>query len=111
MSLRARMVLGAAGAVAVAVVLAAAATYVLARGQLRGEVDDSLQGRARAAAAFGVRLESSRPFPAIPVEPGAPRRGRQLPAGGVRRRCLLADPVVAPVRDSGHLEDPCRRSR
>ncbi len=70
MSLRARIALAAAGAVAVAVVLAAAATYVLVRGQLRGEVDDALRGRARAASAFGFRLQTPGPFPAIPVDPG-----------------------------------------
>jgi two-component system sensor histidine kinase MprB len=69
MSFRARVALAAAGAVAVAVVLAAVATYVLVRGQLRGEVDDALQGRARVVAAFGVRLGSPAGLPRIPVEP------------------------------------------
>jgi two-component system, OmpR family, sensor histidine kinase MprB len=69
-SLRARIALAAAGAVAVAVVLGAAATYVLVRGQLRGEVDDALRGRARAVEAFGLRLQRPGPFPSIPVDPG-----------------------------------------
>jgi two-component system sensor histidine kinase MprB len=69
MSFRARVALAAAGAVAVAVVLAAVATYVLVRGQLRGEVDDALQGRARVVATFGVRLGSPAGLPRIPVEP------------------------------------------
>jgi two-component system sensor histidine kinase MprB len=69
MSFRARVALAAAGAVAVAVVLAAVATYVLVRGQLRSEVDDALQGRARVVSTFGVRLGTRGGFPAIPVEP------------------------------------------
>ena len=69
MTFRARVALAAAGAAAVAVVLAAVATYVLVRGQLRGEVDDALQVRARVVATFGVRLDDRGGFPAIPVEP------------------------------------------
>ena len=77
--------------------------YVLVRGQLRGEVDDSLRGRARAAATFGVRLESSRPFPTIPVEPdGPPRRRRQLPAG----RSRANGDVVSPPSSSPSFQIP-----
>ena len=63
------MTIAAAAAVAVAVVLASAATYVLVRGQLRGEVDDALRGRARAAAAFGIRFDRLRPLPDVPGAP------------------------------------------
>jgi two-component system sensor histidine kinase MprB len=102
MSLRARMVLGAAGAVAVAVVLAAAATYVLARGQLRGEVDDALRGRARVAATFGIRLESSQPFPSIPVEPPVRLGG----AGSYLQVVTSAGDVVSPPSSSPSVQIP-----
>ncbi len=102
MSLRARIALAAAGAVAVAVVLAAAATYVLVRGQLRGEVDDALRGRARAAAAFGVRLESSRPFSAIPVEPGVRLGG----AGSYLQVVTSNGDVVSASRSTPSVEIP-----
>jgi two-component system, OmpR family, sensor histidine kinase MprB len=44
--LRRRLALAAAAAVAVAVLLASVAAYLLVRGQLRAEIDDSLQSRA-----------------------------------------------------------------
>jgi two-component system, OmpR family, sensor histidine kinase MprB len=47
---RQRLALAAAGAVAIAVLLASAAAYVLVRGQLRGEIDDSLRTRAEGIA-------------------------------------------------------------
>ena len=81
---------------AVAVVLAAAATYVLVRSQLRGEVDDALRGRARAAAAFGLRVESPRPFPTIPVDPGVRLGG----AGGYMQIVSSAGDVVFPTSPS-----------
>jgi two-component system sensor histidine kinase MprB len=47
---RQRLALAAAAAVAIAVLLASAAAYVLVRGQLRGEIDDSLRTRAEGIA-------------------------------------------------------------
>jgi two-component system sensor histidine kinase MprB len=46
MPFRRRLALAAAAAVAIAVLLASAAAYVLVRGQLRAEIDDSLRRRA-----------------------------------------------------------------
>jgi two-component system, OmpR family, sensor histidine kinase MprB len=63
------MTIAAAVAVAIAVVLASVATYVLVRGQLRGEVDDALRGRARAAARFDFRFLPLQPFPNLPGAP------------------------------------------
>ena len=57
MSFRTRLVLVAAGAVAVVVVLASAITYAIVRDELRGQVDDSLRARA-ASMQFGVHTES-----------------------------------------------------
>lgn len=56
MSFRRRLTLAAAGAVAVAVVLASTAAWFVVRGQLRGEVDDQLRQRAEAIKHFGVRI-------------------------------------------------------
>ena len=50
MPFRQRLALAAAAAVAIAVLLASAAAYVLVRGQLRGEIDDSLRTRAEGIA-------------------------------------------------------------
>jgi two-component system, OmpR family, sensor histidine kinase MprB len=85
--------LAAAAAVAVAVILAAVATYVLVRGQLRGEVDDALQGRARVVAPFGVALQPGRRFPRIPVEPGVRLGG----AGSYTQFVSAAGSVVFPL--------------
>ena len=53
MKLRTRIAVVAAGAVAVAVVLVSAAAFVLARQQLRSEIDDSLVERAVAIQRLG----------------------------------------------------------
>ncbi|HEU4656200.1 MAG TPA: HAMP domain-containing sensor histidine kinase [Capillimicrobium sp.] len=74
MSIRRRLVLLAAGAVAVAVAGAAVTTYVLARAQLRGQVDDSLRRMAPAIRTDGLAL------PALGA--GAVLRARlELPEG------------------------------
>jgi two-component system sensor histidine kinase MprB len=64
MSFRRRLTLLAAGAVALAIALAAVATYFLVRDQLRNQVDETLQERAREASTL--------------VEGGALRDGRRL---------------------------------
>jgi two-component system sensor histidine kinase MprB len=53
MSLRTRLGLASAVAVAVAVALATGATYLIVRGELRGQVDDALRGRADVAGHMG----------------------------------------------------------
>ncbi len=62
MSLRTRLTLAAAGAVAVAVLVASIGVYFVVRGQLRGEVDSSLRQRAE--------LIQRIPAGARPVAPG-----------------------------------------
>jgi two-component system, OmpR family, sensor histidine kinase MprB len=66
-TLRARIAAAAGLAVALAVIAAAAAVYLGVRGQLRGEVDESLRGRTEAVA--GLR------------GPGFPRGGPDGPPG------------------------------
>ncbi len=69
MALRRRVGLAAAAAVAIAVVLVACVSYLVVRGQLRGQVDDSLRAQA-AAIVRGAGLEQ--PFPGIPASAGGP---------------------------------------
>jgi two-component system sensor histidine kinase MprB len=59
MSFRARLALVATAAVALAVVLASAAVYVVVRNQLRGTVDDALKGRAAEISRFPLRAFQS----------------------------------------------------
>jgi len=88
-----RLTLVAAAAVAVIAVLGSVLTYVLVRGELRGEVDRSLRGSGRAAQRLsgagvprGLRLfrppanAPVPPFPAPPVRPGEPNLFFQLVA-------------------------------
>ena len=70
MTLRARSAAAAGLAVALAVIAAAAAVYLGVRGQLRGEVDESLRDRTEAVARFGA--------------PGALRSGAQQRCHGSR---------------------------
>lgn len=70
MSLRRRLTLVAAGAVAVTVVALAFAAYFLVAGMLRDQVDDSLRG---AAAATDDRIIQRLPADPPPVPPGAQR--------------------------------------
>lgn len=58
MSLRARLTLAVAAAVAVAVAGASALTFVLVRDELRGEVDDALQTRARTIGRLRIVLDA-----------------------------------------------------
>ena len=59
LSLRARLILAASSAVAVAVLLAAGAGYLIVRQQLRHQVDASLRSSAGAIGPFGPRIDMS----------------------------------------------------
>lgn len=69
MALRRRVGLSAAAAVAIAVILVALISYLVVRGQLRGQVDNSLRAQATAIT-HGAGLEQ--PFPGIPASAGGP---------------------------------------
>jgi two-component system sensor histidine kinase MprB len=69
MALRRRVGLAAAAAVAIAVLLVAIICYWVVRGQLRGQVDDSLRAQATAIA-HGAGLDQ--PFPGLPASAGGP---------------------------------------
>jgi len=89
-SLRARLTLAAAGAVAVAVLVSSIGVYFVVRGQLRGEVDSSLRQRADLIQKIPVGVienppSGSRPasggvgFPAVPpADLGGPSGYLQL---------------------------------
>lgn len=67
MTFRARIALAGAAAVAVAIAAASAITYVIVRGELRGEIDDALWSRAVTTRARIVEdAETGRRFLAIP---------------------------------------------
>lgn len=69
MTLRRRVGIAAAIAVAIAVVLVACVSYFVVRGQLRGQVDDSLRTQA-IAIQHGAELQE--PLPGIPASAGGP---------------------------------------
>ena len=80
MSFRRRITLVSAAAVAIAVIVGSALTYVLVRNQLRGQIDSSLRG-------FGVAIQTSskKLGPGVPgadlVRRRPPNAGRRPPFG------------------------------
>jgi two-component system, OmpR family, sensor histidine kinase MprB len=72
-SFKRRLTLLAAGAVAIAIIAAAATAYLLVRSELRGQVDESLRERALA-----TRMAIEGGAPPLPLEPG----GRNTPNPG-----------------------------
>jgi two-component system sensor histidine kinase MprB len=70
MTLRRRVGVAAAIAVAIAVILVAAISYWVVRGQLRGQVDDALRAQATAILQNPFTLEH--PVPGIPASAGGP---------------------------------------
>jgi two-component system, OmpR family, sensor histidine kinase MprB len=113
MTFRARLTLVSTAAVAVAVVLASGVIYVVARGQLRGQVDDALEARLHAVSyrmvAGGVRID----FPDLPFG-GASGYAQIVNADGEVFReegATLTLPVddrvreVAAGREDAFLED------
>jgi two-component system sensor histidine kinase MprB len=114
-SFRRRIALLAAAAVAVAVVLASALSYLLVAHQLRGQIDAQLRGRARnvpfllkreAAAGLAPSLADGvaprhNPFGALPPRPNQVRGYQQLvsSSGGVMfRSANVTLPVSAATR-------------
>lgn len=95
MSFRRRLTLLSAGAVAVAIIVTAAAAYLLVRSELRGQVDDSLRARAVVAATVaGPDFGDGRP-------PGI--GDRRIPGGGgLERPATVAQFVDA----SGNVSGP-----
>jgi two-component system sensor histidine kinase MprB len=110
MSLRRRMIVASAAAVAVAVLLAAAITYFVARGELHDQVDDSLRDTAAELAedrvlffrapgpppAGHVEVQREEPPARAPFEAPAPGPGGPvvLPAPDAGERLVLAMPPL-----------------
>ena len=90
MSLRRRVAFVAGASVGIAIVIAALVCYLVVRGQLRGQVDDSLNAQA-AAVQNGEFRALSQPFPVIPASAGGPAQYVQV---------VLADGTV-PMRQGG----------
>src|SRR5436309_1042968 len=99
MTLRRRVGMAAAIAVAIAVVLVALVSYWVVRNQLRGQVDDALRAQANAiehSAGLGA------PFPTIPASAGGPAPYVQVVlAGGqiLPRRGDIRLPVNSQVQN------------
>ena len=114
MSFRRRLTLAAAGAVAVAVVVASLAAWIVVRGQLRGEVDDELRQRAELLGRFAPEFVVGDPIPGPPPTGGQRVFFVQVvtPSGDVIRfgngprfdvpaRDPSGDPVLSDQRISG----------
>jgi two-component system sensor histidine kinase MprB len=100
MSLRRRLSLIAALAVAIAVVLAAVVCYLVVRDQLRGQVDSALRAQA-SAVEQGDFHALAQPIPGIPASAGGPAQYVQIvTADGTAhpRNGGIALPVNASVR-------------
>ncbi|HLJ03633.1 MAG TPA: HAMP domain-containing sensor histidine kinase [Solirubrobacteraceae bacterium] len=83
MTLRGRVALVAAGAVALALALAAGGFYMVVRGQLRGEVDDALRGQAILVIREGsIALVPNNDFPGLPPSAGGRAPYWQIVAAG-----------------------------
>jgi two-component system sensor histidine kinase MprB len=78
--LRRRLALVAAAAVAVAIVMVAAASYIVVRGQLRGQVDDALKAQASAVQTAGFHA-LDQALPGIPPSAGGPAQYVQIVGG------------------------------
>ncbi len=102
MSFRARLTLVAAVAVAVAVAVASVVAYVAVRNQLRGQVDEALEDRAKVISRIPIRVVESAPgqfFLRIPTpELGGPGGYVQVvgPEGAIRGP---GDELPLPVAD------------
>ena len=105
MSLQRRITLLSAGAVAVAVTLAAIAAYLAVRSELRREVDRALADQARFVTArvapapdTPVRIPFSLPAP--PPRRGGPIAYAQLVTPGLQVRALGAAPLRLPIDEN-----------
>ncbi len=98
MSLRGRLTLAATAAVGIAVAVSSAGAYFVVRDQLRGAVDDSLRGRAKAMQRFSARLlPQTIPVPPPSATLGGPAGYAQfVTVGGAVSRPTGAD-VAIPV--------------
>ena len=107
-----RLTLAAAGAVAVAIVVLSALTWVIVRGEMRGEVDRSLRQQAERIQALAQTAPDALPQRA-PLPPGAalggPRGYVQLvsPSGDVIRPpgASFELPVAGPTAGEAKLRD------
>ena len=114
MSLRYRLALVSAAGVALALVLAALVCYVVVRGEMRGQVDDSLKAQAARIAGGDLQALGDAGMPAPSPKAGGPAQYWQIVAGdgdivgalgGVRLPFDNAARAVAYGRHVSALED------
>ena len=114
MSLRYRLALVSAAGVALALVLAALVCYVVVRGELRGQVDDSLKAQAARIAGGDLQALGDEGMPAPSPKAGGPAQYWQIVAadgdivgalGGVRLPFDDAARAVAQGRRVSVFED------
>ena len=105
MTLRARIAAAAGLAVALAVIAAAAAVYLGVRGQLRGEVDESLRERTEAVAHLGG---PGAPRLGAPDGPPMLLRSRPEPFGGPEGYAQLVLPDGRALTPGGGSDPPPR---
>ncbi|HKJ36483.1 MAG TPA: HAMP domain-containing sensor histidine kinase [Solirubrobacterales bacterium] len=117
MSFRRRLTLLSAAAVAVAIALVAASSYLLVRSELRSQIDDSLAERASMASAAAERFGAppgigpgggDRPgFDGIaPGRPGGPGPGGELGGPETAGQIVAADGSIIESRGLGDAELP-----
>jgi two-component system sensor histidine kinase MprB len=99
-SIRARLALGVAAAMAVVVVVGSALVYVVVRDQLRDQVDDQLRDRY---AAVGPALQRLKPGPFGRVDDG------RIPTAPLGQAGGLVQVVPADAADTGGDDGPGRR--
>jgi two-component system sensor histidine kinase MprB len=100
MSLRRRLSLGAAAAVAIAIVLAAIVCYFVVRGQLLGQLDSSLRSQAVLVQQHG-NVGLGGPFPGLPANAGGRAPYSQIvqtDGSAMRTQGGLSLPVDADIR-------------
>jgi two-component system sensor histidine kinase MprB len=114
MPLRRRLALVAAAAVAVAIVLVSLVSYLVVRGELRGQIDDALKGQAARVAHGDLGALGRRDLPGLPPSAGGPAQYAQIVASDGTVAGQVGDvalPIDASTRaaaaghSGGSLED------
>jgi two-component system, OmpR family, sensor histidine kinase MprB len=96
MSFRRRLTLAGTTAVAVAILLASAIAFGVVRGELRGQVDDSLRSGANQVGAGIVVLQRAAPIPEGAITERRKEVTKKLPL--VKRELMAPAPLTGPAR-------------
>jgi two-component system, OmpR family, sensor histidine kinase MprB len=101
MGIRGRIVALAGAAVAMAVITAAIGSYLAVRGELLGQVDDSLNAQAQGIEALAGQTGGFRRARVLDRDPGPPQAAPPLTEGGLRAQRLRANGSVSSLPRSG----------